>query len=334
MVAHVGEQLHVTRASRPRVAHPRSASFDRVVRCDATASIDICEALGGSCRDHSADPRTRGDRYGERVLVHVGCEFVQWAEMPTHAVLQVEPHTEGDFRVVDACWDEQTSASSRAYVDALGNVCRRLTLPAGRSVIRFDAHADVSPDRDGVDDGAAEVQPEAVPDTVLSYTLPSRFCPSDELGAVAWDLFGAIPGGWTRVQAISDWVHGELTYRYDRSASTATAVDVLVTRVGVCRDYAHLGIALCRALSIPARYAFGYLPEIDAPPSDGPMDFCAWMEVYLGGRWWTFDPRNGERRVGRVLIGRGRDALDVAMVSTFGTVELESMLVWADEVTG
>jgi transglutaminase-like putative cysteine protease len=267
-------------------------------------------------------------------LVHVGCEFVQTARMPTHAVLQVEPRTDGDFRMVDALWDEQTAAASRAYVDALGNVCRRLTLPAGRSVIRFDAHAEVSPEADAVDVGAVEVPPEALPDSVLSYTLPSRFCPSDELGDVAWELFGAITQGWARVRAISDWVHGEVSFDYGATASIATALDVLATGSGVCRDFAHLGVALCRALSIPARYAFGYLPDIGVPALDAPMDFCAWMEVFLGGRWWTFDPRNGAPRVGRVLIGRGRDALDVAMVSTFGTVELESMVVWADEVLG
>jgi transglutaminase-like putative cysteine protease len=125
-----------------------------------------------------------------------------------------------------------------------------------------------------------------------------------------------------------------VAFRYGGSSSTATAVDVLTAGAGVCRDFAHLGVALCRALSIPARYAFGYLPDIGVPTPDDPMDFCAWMEVFLGGRWWTFDPRNGARRIGRVLIGRGRDALDVAMVSTFGTVELESMLVWADEAIG
>jgi transglutaminase-like putative cysteine protease len=266
------------------------------------------------------------------VLVHLGCEFVQRAEMPRHAIVQVEPRTDGAFRMVDAVWDDQTATTSRTYVDALGNSCRRLTLPAGKSVIRFDAHAEVSAAADAVDFHATEVEPEALPDNVLSYTLPSRFCPSDELGDVAWQHFGAIPQGWARVQAISDWVHNEVAFDYVRTASTASALDVLHAGAGVCRDFAHLGISLCRALSIPARYAFGYLPDIDVPPPDAPMDFCAWMEVFLSGRWWTFDPRNGQPRVGRVLIGLGRDALDVAMVSTFGMVELESMLVWAEPV--
>jgi transglutaminase-like putative cysteine protease len=266
------------------------------------------------------------------VLVRVGCEFVQRADVPTHAVVQVEPRADGDFRVVDTTWDERTLATSRSYVDGLGNQCRRLTLPAGSSTLRYDAHAEVPADLDAYEPAAREVPPAELPDAVISYTLPSRFCPSDELGDVAWELFGSVPQGWARAQAISDWVHAELTFGYGSSAPTTTAVDVLAARAGVCRDFAHLAIALCRALSIPARYAVGYLPDIGVPPPDAPMDFCAWMEVFLEGRWFTLDPRNGVRRTGRVLIGHGRDALDVAMVSTFGAVELESMVVWAEQV--
>ena len=266
------------------------------------------------------------------VQVRVGCEFVQWADLPTHAILQVEPRPDGEFRVLDSCWDEPTTVASRAYVDTLGNSCRRLTLPAGRSRFRFDALVEVSPAEDAVDFAAAEVPPEQLPDSVISYTLPSRFCPSDELGDFAWDLFGTVREGWTRVQAISDWVHAELTYAAGASTSITTALDVLALRKGVCRDFAHVSVALCRALSIPARYVFGYLPDIGVPLPTEPNDFCAWTEVFLGGQWWTFDPRNGRPRVGRVLIGRGRDALDVAMVSSFGPLLLETMSVWADEL--
>jgi transglutaminase-like putative cysteine protease len=266
------------------------------------------------------------------VLVRVGCEFVQWADLPTHAILQVEPRADGDFRVTDSWWDERTTIASRVYIDTLGNSCRRLTLPAGRSLFRFDAHVEVSPDQDAVDFTAAEVPPDELPDAVISYTLPSRFCPSDELGEFAWDLFGTVPEGWSRVQAISDWVHTEVRYAAGTSTSITTALDVLAAREGVCRDFAHLSVALCRALSIPARYVFGYLPDIGVPLPEDPNDFCAWTEVFLGGRWWTFDPRNGMPRIGRVLIGRGRDALDVAMVSSFGHLALETMSVWADEV--
>jgi transglutaminase-like putative cysteine protease len=267
-------------------------------------------------------------------LVHVGCEFAQHAENPTHAVVQVEPRPDGDFRVVDAGWDAHTAANSWYYTDSLGNLCRRLTLPAGRSVIRFDAHVEVSGEVDAVAPDAMEMLAVSLPNYVLPYISPSRFCPSDQLGTFAWDRFGEMRQGWARVQAISDWVHREIAFGYGLASPTATAIDVLTSRSGVCRDFAHLAIALCRALSIPARYAFGYLPDIDVVPTGAPPDFCAWMEVFLDDRWYTFDPRNGQPRAGRVLIGQGRDALDVAMVTTFGTVELESMVVWADEVPG
>ena len=148
---------------------------------------------------------------------------------------------------------------------------------------------------------------------------------------MAWQLFGGIDSGWGRVQAICDWVHGNIRFQYGTSNSLTTAADVCSAGVGVCRDFAHLAVTFCRALNIPARYVFGYLPDIGVPPPDAPMDFCAWMEVYLGGRWWTFDPRNNQPRIGRVLVGRGRDALDVAMLTTYGSPRLKKMTVWADE---
>jgi transglutaminase-like putative cysteine protease len=149
---------------------------------------------------------------------------------------------------------------------------------------------------------------------------------------MAWQLFGTMEPGWARVQAICDWVHSNIRFQYGSSNSLTTAADVCAQGIGVCRDFAHLAVTFCRALHIPARYVFGYLPDIGVPPPDDPMDFCAWIEVYLAGRWWTFDPRNNEPRVGRVLIGRGRDALDVAMVTTFGSPRLAQMTVWADAV--
>jgi transglutaminase-like putative cysteine protease len=168
----------------------------------------------------------------------------------------------------------------------------------------------------------------------LVFTLPSRLCPSDDPGIAdaAWTLFGGERPGFSRVQAICDWVHQEVTFGYGSSAPVTTAADVLASRTGVCRDYAQLFVTFCRVFNIPSRYVFGYLPDVEVEPPDSPMDFCAWAEVFLGDRWWTFDPRNNQRRIGRVLIGRGRDALDVAMVTSFGAVELESMTVWADEV--
>jgi transglutaminase-like putative cysteine protease len=148
----------------------------------------------------------------------------------------------------------------------------------------------------------------------------------------AWELFGHTDLGWRRVQAICDWVHENITFQYGASNPLTTAVDVFKSRKGVCRDFAHLAVTFCRAMNIPARYVFGYLPDLYVPLPPEPMDFAAWMEVWLGDRWWTFDPRNNTRRVGRVLIGRGRDALDVAMLTTFGPAEFRSMTVWADRV--
>jgi transglutaminase-like putative cysteine protease len=148
--------------------------------------------------------------------------------------------------------------------------------------------------------------------------------------ATAWELFGQSEPGAARVQAICDWVHDNITFQYGTSNPLTTAVDVFNNRKGVCRDLTHLAVTFCRALNLPSRYVFGYLPDLYVPVDTAPMDFAAWMEVWLGDRWWTFDPRNNQRRVGRVLIGRGRDALDVAMITTFGPAAFKSMKVWAD----
>jgi len=267
------------------------------------------------------------------VRVRVGCEYVYVAEVATHAVLQVEPRLDGDVRAIDERWTSEPQLGFSRYVDVFGNLCRRTTIPPGRSTLRYDALLEVSgvPDPQPLD--ASEVSPQDLPDEALVFTLPSRFCPSDELGDAAWGLFGSVPPGWGRVQAICDWVHDEVQFGYGSSTPMTTASDVFETRMGVCRDFAHLAVALCRALNIPARYVFGYLPDIGVPPCNEAMDFVAWMEVFLHGGWWAFDPRNNQPRVGRVLVARGRDALDVAMVSTFGGPTLEAMTVWADEIT-
>jgi len=261
--------------------------------------------------------------------VHVGCEFVQTAEQAVHAIVQVEPRPDTESTVVSETWDEQTVAISTTYNDQYHNLCRRLTFPVGTSVLRYDAMVEVTDQVDDFEPSALEVPPARVPGSALVYAMPSRFCPSDELGTFAFQTFGHEQPGWTRVQAICDWVHANIEFGYVNTWPTKTAADVLATRQGVCRDFAHLAVTICRSLNIPARYAFGYLPDIDVPV-DAAMDFCAWMEVYLGDRWYTFDPRNNTRRKGRVLIGRGRDALDVAMVTSFGALRLDSMTVWAD----
>ncbi|MCU1429967.1 MAG: Transglutaminase [Actinomycetia bacterium] len=264
--------------------------------------------------------------------VHVGSEFVYETAVPTHSVWQVEPRPDSEHRVLSEAWTITPDVPTHVYRDQFGNVCRRLTMPQGQCFLRYDAEAEVPGHADASDTDASEPRPEQLPDDVLVFTLPSRFCPSDVLADEAWNLFGAMTPGWSRVQAICDWVHAEVQFAYGSSSPVMSAADVFESRSGVCRDYAHLAVTFCRALNIPARYAFGYLPDIAVTPLDDPMDFCAWMEVYLGGRWWTFDPRNNARRIGRVLIGRGRDALDVAMVTTFGAPNLARMTVWADEI--
>jgi transglutaminase-like putative cysteine protease len=264
--------------------------------------------------------------------LRVGCEFVHDAAAPTPTVAQVEPRSEPPVVISDAVWQIQPETPSRTYIDLYGNQCRRFVLPAGRSTIRFEAIATVPDAPEDADESAPELPPEELPDDVMIFTLPSRYCLPDLLGDEAWGLFADIPAGYKRVHAIVDHVHEHIRFRYGSSTHTTTALDVLESRWGVCRDFTHLAISFCRALNIPARYVFGYLPDMDVEPDPAPMDFAAWMEVWLGDRWWTFDPRNGRRRKGRVVIGRGRDASDVAMITTFGAPKLESMVVIAEEV--
>lgn len=264
--------------------------------------------------------------------IRVGCEFRYEATWPTPTVIQVQPHKDGAHQILQETWQLTPDTSLHAYHDIYNNLCQRLLMPAGEHVLRYDALVNVTGDRDEVALHAVQLPVEELPDDVLLYTLPSRFCLSDVLSDTAWQLFGATEPGWTRVQTICDWVHTNIRFQYGTSTPLTTAADVYEQRVGVCRDLAHLAVTFCRALNIPARYVFGYLPDIGVPPPEAPMDFCAWMEVYLDGRWWTFDPRNNTPRIGRVLIGRGRDALDVAMVTTYGSPRLQHMIVWADEV--
>ncbi|MDB4973453.1 MAG: transglutaminase, partial [Myxococcaceae bacterium] len=154
----------------------------------------------------------------------------------------------------------------------------------------------------------------------------------DKLSPLAWSLFGNTPRGWARVQAIVDHVHNHITFGYPYACSTRTAADAYAERVGVCRDFAHLSVALCRCMNIPARYCTGYLGDIGVPPVDAPMDFSAWFEVYLSGRWWTFDARHNTPRIGRVVMARGRDAADVAITTTFGPSRLQQFNIFTDEV--
>jgi transglutaminase-like putative cysteine protease len=166
----------------------------------------------------------------------------------------------------------------------------------------------------------------------MQFLLASRYCEVDKLTPMAWDLFGKTKPGWERAQAIADWAHQQITFNYMDADSTRSAFEAVAQRKGVCRDYTHLAIAMCRAMNIPARYCTGYLGDIGIPPAPFPMDFSAWYEVYLGGGWHTFDARHNVPRIGRVLMARGRDAVDVALTTSFGDTKLEKFLVWTDEV--
>jgi len=225
----------------------------------------------------------------------------------------------------------EPSLPVRAYRDAFGNWCNRVLAPAGSLRIWADATINDSGAIDRNVQSAKQHDVDTLPEETLVFLLGSRYCETDQLNEVAWKLFGATPPGWARVQAICDFVHHHIEFGYEHASPTKTAWQVLNEPKGVCRDYAHLAIALCRCMNIPARYCTGYLTDIGLPPPYAAMDFAGWFEAFLGGEWYAFDPRNNAPRIGRVLIARGRDAADVAITTTFGPNTLESFSVWAYE---
>jgi transglutaminase-like putative cysteine protease len=245
----------------------------------------------------------------------------------------VRPRERDVHRLLDEVRRVTPSVPIHDYTDSFGNHLWRLTAPAGPLRLFYDALVEVPPTPDPVRSHLPGTPVEELPDDVLIYTLPSRHCQSDLLGDEAWGLFGATPEGWGRVQAICDWVHQWIRYEKGSTATTS-GYEAYQQRQGVCRDFAHIAVMLCRAMNIPARYVCGYLPDIGVPPDPTPMDFHAWFEAYLGGAWHTFDARHNVPRVGRVVIARGRDAVDTALTTTYGASQFVSMEVWADEVDG
>lgn len=271
-----------------------------------------------------------------KYTLRVGCEFVYRSDWPTPAIVQVEARRDGTrrdlhFRLVRETWCTSPEIPSHEYLDVYGNRCRRLMIPVGETRLSYDALVEITAEADAMDGSAAVMPVEELPDETLLFALSSRYCESDLLIADAWKKFGDLPSDWQRVQAVCDWCHNNIAYRSGASTAATTAFDVYRRRIGICRDFAHVGIALCRALSIPARYCFGYLPDIGVIAAKTPMDFHAWFEVFLGGRWHTFDARHNKPRIGRVLIGRGRDAADCAMITTYGAANFHSMTVTAEE---
>ncbi len=219
------------------------------------------------------------------------------------------------------------------FRDGFGNRCTRLTAPAGCLELRCTATIRDSGHPAPISTEAEELPVSTLPAAVLPFLLPSRYCDVDLLGELAWSQFNTTPPGWSRVQAVCDWVHHHLRFDYQQARSTRTAYQAHAEKTGVCRDFTHLAITLCRCLNIPARYATGYLGDIGVPPDPAPMDFSAWMEVYLGGRWHTFDVRHNARRIGHLVMARGRDAADVAFTTSFGPHTLSRFNVITEEVS-
>ena len=265
--------------------------------------------------------------------IRLGYELIYACPKPTPMILTLNVHYSrvSDLAIADHIITNPPIPIT-AYRDGFGNWCSRIVAPQGDIKIRTDALIKDSGLPDAIDPSAPQHAVEDLPAETLVFLLGSRYCETDRLSETAWTLFGKTAPGWQRVKAICDFVHDHLTFGYEHARVTRTALEAFNERRGVCRDYTHLAIAFCRCMNIPARYCTGYLGDIGVPPSPEPMDFSAWLEAYVGGRWYVFDPRNNSARIGRVLIAQGRDAADVPLSNAFGPNELKSFKVWTDEV--
>ena len=253
------------------------------------------------------------------------------SETSLMALLSVHPSRAQDLRT-NAVITSSGRYPLTGSLDDFGNLRTRTVAPAGILQLQSSFIIEDSGLPDAVAPWAHEVPVANLPDEALGFLLGSRYCETDRLSALAWSLFGGTPRGWQRVQAIVDYVHQRISFGYQHARCTRTAWEAHEERVGVCRDFAHLAVALCRCMNIPARYATGYLGDIGVPVSPAPMDFSAWFEVYLGGRWFTFDARHNQPRIGRILMARGRDAADCAITTTFGQSQLVNFQVITEEV--
>jgi transglutaminase-like putative cysteine protease len=265
--------------------------------------------------------------------IRYGFDIALSLVQPTTILTLMDVHSEYRGGIVDETELQLSRAIPAAtIVDRHDNVLRRLSADAGPLSLRLEGVFHTDGREDAVDRTADAAAVSELPPDALQYLLPSRYCETDLLSDFAWTNFGAIPGGWAKVQAICDFVHERLAFSYAAARPTRTASEALAEGVGVCRDFTHLAVALCRCLNIPARYCNGYLGDIGVPPDASPMDFNAWFEAYLGGRWFTFDPRHNRPRIGRILIARGRDAADIPMITTFGSHALTRFTVVTEEV--
>ncbi|OCW58222.1 transglutaminase-like domain-containing protein [Hoeflea olei] len=266
------------------------------------------------------------------MLIRFGFEIVVDCPVPVPMLLALSTHSEFGGRLIGADYVRSTAHTApTTYLDGYGNWITRVVADQGTTTFWSDCVAEVSEAPDNVPHHAIQHRIEDLPDATLKFLTASRYCDSDSLGNFAWANFGQVPEGWARVAAISTFVHNHVTFGYKFGRPDKTARDVLEEKSGVCRDFAHLGVSLCRAMNIPARYASGYLGDIGVPDA-GFDDFCAWFEVYLGGAWHTVDARYNTPRIGRILMVRGADAADVAMITSFGAYELSSFRVWTTEL--
>jgi len=267
------------------------------------------------------------------MLIRIGYNIELELPMPLTmvALLNVHPSRTADLIEPDEV-RISPAATQDSYIDSFGNRCTRITSGSGTLRLSNSTLIADSGVPDPVDWNAPLIPLDQLPPETLQFLVASRYCEVDRLSQLAWNLFGNVAPGWPTVQAICDWVHQNTVFGYGFASPTRTALDVTVERCGVCRDFQHLAIALCRAMHIPARYATGYLGDIGVPAAPCPMDFSAWFEAYLGGKWWTFDARHNFPRIGRVLIATGRDAADVAITTSFGASWLRKFEVITEEV--
>jgi transglutaminase-like putative cysteine protease len=267
------------------------------------------------------------------MLIRIGYDLVIEAPAPVPMLLMLYTHPSraGSLKQPEQIRFEP-EIPVQEYIDSFGNRCGRIVAPEGQLHIWNDLVVEDSGQPDPVNWNATEFSVSDLPSETLQYLLASRYCEVEKLAEIAWQLFGEVAPGWARIQAVCDWIHRNIHYGYDHTHLGKTAYDVYTEKAGVCRDFAHLAVTFCRCLNIPARYAAGYLGDIGVEPLPTPMDFHAWFEVFLGGQWYTFDARHNMPRIGRVLMARGRDAADIALMTSFGDYNLVQFKVWAEEV--
>ena len=267
------------------------------------------------------------------MLIRTGFDiaFETDQEVPVLALLNVHPNRQADLRTPEVLQTEP-AVEVHQYRDFYGNICSRFVVPEKGITLSSDFIIEDSGKPDAVEPSAEQHRVQDLPDDVLHYLMSSRYCEVSKLGDEGWDIIAGHETGWARVQAIVDAAHERLEFDYQKASCERTARSAFDERFGVCRDFAHLAITLCRAVNIPARYCTGYLGDIGIEPIDAPMDFSAWFEAYIGGRWYTFDARHNTPRIARIVMARGRDATDTAITTAFGEARLAKFEVHTDEV--